>query len=150
MFINVVGVDDTNASTLRKEICNVHNRLVEILWGKGYDGASIMRGEWNGLQALFIKDFTYAYYVHWFACRLQLVLVMVTKEWLFFSKLSSIVNFVSSYFNRHSELKSILEDEIVDMIAYENLRLLQVQIKLVLCNKLELLVRALILLKLVD
>ncbi|PNX96782.1 repressor of the inhibitor of the protein kinase-like protein [Trifolium pratense] len=32
--------------------------------GKGYDGASNMRGEWNGLQALFLKDIPYAYYIH--------------------------------------------------------------------------------------
>ncbi|KAK2652292.1 hypothetical protein Ddye_012148 [Dipteronia dyeriana] len=85
-----------------------------------------MRGEWNGLQALFIKDCPYAYYVHCFAHRLQLVLVAVSKEvhevWLFFSKLSSIINFVGSSFKRHSELKSIREDEIVDMIALRELK----------------------------
>ncbi|XLU31147.1 hypothetical protein S245_067213, partial [Arachis hypogaea] len=32
--------------------------------GQGYDGASNMRGEWNGLQALFLKDSPQAYY-HW-------------------------------------------------------------------------------------
>ena len=72
-FFQVVGVDDTNASTLKKEICNVlshYNLLVENLRGQGYDGASNMRGEWNGLQALFIKDFRYTYYVHCFANRL--------------------------------------------------------------------------------
>ncbi|XP_073220907.1 uncharacterized protein, partial [Cicer arietinum] len=42
--------------------------------GQGYDGASNMRGEWNGLQALFMKDCPYAYYVHCFAHRLQLAL----------------------------------------------------------------------------
>ncbi|KAK3211683.1 hypothetical protein Dsin_016389 [Dipteronia sinensis] len=39
-----------------------------------------MRGEWNGLQALFLKDCPYAYYVHCFAHRLQLALVAASKE----------------------------------------------------------------------
>jgi hypothetical protein len=38
--------------------------------GQGYDGASNMRGEWNGLQALFINDCPYAYYLHYLAHKL--------------------------------------------------------------------------------
>ncbi|XP_073279492.1 uncharacterized protein [Primulina huaijiensis] len=79
-----------------------------------------MRGEWNGLQALFLKDSPFAYYIHCFAHRLQLTLVAAAKEvsnvWLFFSKLSSIVNFVGFSSKRHSQLKSIREDEITDLI----------------------------------
>ncbi|XP_074360139.1 uncharacterized protein LOC141700217 [Apium graveolens] len=33
-----------------------------------------MRGEWNGLQALFLKDCPYAYYIHYLAHQLQLVI----------------------------------------------------------------------------
>jgi len=43
--------------------------------GQGYDGAKNMRGAWNGLQALFLRDCPYAYYIHYFAHRLQLTLV---------------------------------------------------------------------------
>ena len=117
-------VDDTSALTLKREICIVlsrYNLLIENLRGQGYDGASNMRGEWNGLQALFLKDCPYAYYVHCFAHRLQLALVAASKEvhdvWLFFSKLSSIVNFVSASAKLCSKLKSIREDKIVDMIS---------------------------------
>ncbi|XP_073277687.1 uncharacterized protein [Primulina huaijiensis] len=39
-----------------------------------------MRGEWNGLQALFLKDSSHAYYIYCFAHRLQLALVAVSKE----------------------------------------------------------------------
>ncbi|KAK2639231.1 hypothetical protein Ddye_027026 [Dipteronia dyeriana] len=45
-FFQVVGVDDTNATTLQKTICMVlarYNLLVENLRGQGYDGASNMR-----------------------------------------------------------------------------------------------------------
>ncbi|KAH9672100.1 TTF-type domain-containing protein [Citrus sinensis] len=116
------------ALTLKNEICNVlaqYNLLVENLRGQGYDGASNMAGEWNGLQSLFLNDCLYAYYVHYFAHRLQLVLVAVSKEvhevWLFFSKLSSIINFASASFKRYSELKSTREKEIIDLIALEEL-----------------------------
>ncbi|KAL5802911.1 hypothetical protein ACOSQ4_031216 [Xanthoceras sorbifolium] len=128
-FFQVISVHDTNSSTLKKEICNVlarYNLSVENLRGQGYDGASNMRGEWNGLQALFLKDCSSAYYIHCFAHRLQLALVAVAREvhdiWLFCSKLNSIVNFVSASSKRHSELKSIREDEIKDLIALGELK----------------------------
>jgi len=44
-----------------------HNLNVFNIPGQGYDGAGNMRGEWNGLQALFLTDCPYAYYVHYFA-----------------------------------------------------------------------------------
>jgi hypothetical protein len=60
-----------------------------------YDGASNMCGAWNGLQALFLRDCPYTYYVHCFAHRLQLALVGATGNeisiWLFFSKLTTII-----------------------------------------------------------
>ncbi|XP_075473351.1 uncharacterized protein LOC142504358 [Primulina tabacum] len=121
-FFEVVGVDDTNSLTLKTHICSIltqHKLLIENMRGQGYDGASNMRGEWNGLQALFLKDSPFAYYIHCFAHRMQLTLVAAAKEvsdvWLFFSKLSSIVNFVGSSSKRHSQLISIREDEIIDL-----------------------------------
>ncbi|XP_073066009.1 uncharacterized protein [Primulina eburnea] len=122
-FFEVVHVENTSALTLKKEICNVFNQynlLIENLRGQGYDGASNMRGEWNGLQALFLKDSSHAYYIHCFAHRLQLALVAVSKEvhdvWRFFSTLTSAINFVGSSAKRHFQLKSIRKDEINDLI----------------------------------
>lgn len=40
---------------------------IQKIRGQGYDGASNMRGEWNGLQALFPNECPCAYYVHCFA-----------------------------------------------------------------------------------
>ena len=34
-----------------------------------------MRGEWNGLKVLILKDCSYAYYIHCLAHRFQLALV---------------------------------------------------------------------------
>ncbi|XP_074304398.1 uncharacterized protein LOC141639108 [Silene latifolia] len=82
-FFDLVRVKETSAATLKKEVCAVlaaHKLFVENIRGQGYDGASNMRGEWNGLQALFLADCPYAYYVHCFVHRLQLALVAASKE----------------------------------------------------------------------
>ncbi|KAH9722520.1 TTF-type domain-containing protein [Citrus sinensis] len=123
-FFEVVNVMETTAVTLKKEICNVlarYDLLVENIRWQGYNGASNMRGAWNGLQVLFLKDCPYAYYIHCFAHQLQLVLVAASNDlpdvWLFFSALGSIVNVLTSSAKRLSELKSVWEAEIIDLIA---------------------------------
>ncbi|KAK8356059.1 hypothetical protein V6Z11_A05G332900 [Gossypium hirsutum] len=72
-FFDIVHVKDTASLTLKNVIFNV-------LLQHSYDGASNMRGEFNSLQALILNDCRYAYYVHYFAHRLQLTLVAVTRE----------------------------------------------------------------------
>ncbi|XP_074370625.1 uncharacterized protein LOC141711835 [Apium graveolens] len=76
-FFDIVNVADTISSTLKKEISYVltrNNLNIHNMRGQGYDGVSNMRGAFNGLQALFLKDCPYAYYVHCFSHRLQLAL----------------------------------------------------------------------------
>ncbi|CAA7044917.1 unnamed protein product [Microthlaspi erraticum] len=51
-----------------------------LVRGQGYDGASNMSGEFNGLKALILKENGSAYYVHCFAHQLQLVVVAVAKK----------------------------------------------------------------------
>ncbi|KAL5758819.1 hypothetical protein ACOSP7_021430 [Xanthoceras sorbifolium] len=81
-----------------------------------------------------LRDCPSAYYIYCFAHRFQLALIAVAKDvhdiWLFFLKLNSIINFVSASFKRHSQPLLGL-------------------IKFTLCNDLELLVGALILLLLI-
>ncbi|XP_012850138.1 PREDICTED: zinc finger MYM-type protein 1-like [Erythranthe guttata] len=48
--------------------------------GQGYDGASNMQGEFNGLKSLILKENKYAFYVHCFAHQLQLALVEITEK----------------------------------------------------------------------
>ncbi|XP_072054323.1 uncharacterized protein [Arachis hypogaea] len=72
-LIDVVHVKDTTSATLKEEICfalSHHNLNIQNVRGQGYDGASNMRGEWKGLQALIIQECPYAYYVHCFAHQL--------------------------------------------------------------------------------
>jgi hypothetical protein len=102
-FFCIVHVSDTTSLTLKKEICDTlarYNLHIINMPGQWYDGTSNMHGTWNGLQALFLKDCPYAYYVHCFAHRLQLALVAAVGNeisiWLFFSKLTIIINLISA------------------------------------------------------
>ncbi|XP_057444729.1 uncharacterized protein LOC130736973 [Lotus japonicus] len=111
-FFHVVHVKDTMSSTLKNEVCAVlshYDLHVENIRGQGYDCASNMRGEWNGLQSLFLKECPYAYYVHCMAHRLQLALVTASREvkqvHQFFESLTSIINVVGSSSKRHDELQ---------------------------------------------
>ncbi|XP_030964725.1 zinc finger MYM-type protein 1-like [Quercus lobata] len=111
-FFHVVHVRDTTALTLKKEICVVlfrYNLHIENIRGQGYDGDSNMRGEWNGLQALFIKECPCAYYVHCTTHRLQLALVTASKEvkviHQFFDHLTNIINIVVGSSKCNDELQ---------------------------------------------
>ncbi|XP_062089738.1 uncharacterized protein LOC133796279 [Humulus lupulus] len=69
--------EDSMASTLKQGVFSIlsnHTFDVQSIRGQGYDGASNMYGQWNGLQALISSECPYAYYVHCFAHRLQLAL----------------------------------------------------------------------------
>ncbi|XP_058777057.1 uncharacterized protein LOC131651407 [Vicia villosa] len=104
-FFDVAHVKDTTSLTLKEAICDIlsrHNLDVSNIRGQGYDGASNMRGEWNGLQALFMKDCPYAYYVHYFAHRLQLALVTSSRE-------------------RHDELQAAQLEEIAYLLEIDEI-----------------------------
>ncbi|KAJ9184888.1 hypothetical protein P3X46_004573 [Hevea brasiliensis] len=111
-FFDLVNVLDTTALT-KKEISDVlarHNLSIKNIQGQGYDRASIMHGEWFGLQALFLSECPYAYYIHCFAHRLQLALVATSREVIpvhqFFSKLTLITTVVTSSSKRHDQLQA--------------------------------------------
>ncbi|XP_025702776.1 uncharacterized protein LOC107488348 [Arachis duranensis] len=127
-FFDLVHVSDTTALTLKKELVSVlsiYNLQIENIRGQGYDGASNMRGEWNGLQALFLNDCRQAYYVHCFAHRLQLALVATSREVLqiheFFTQLIAIVNIVGASCKRHDQLQEAQEIENAKLIANDEL-----------------------------
>ncbi|CAL8162116.1 unnamed protein product [Prunus armeniaca] len=127
-FFGLVHVSDTEALTLKKGIYSIlsYNSLnIQNIRGQGYDGASNMRGEWNGLQALILNDCLYAYYVHCLAHRLQLALIASSREVIhvhhFFTKLTSIVNIVGASCKRNDELKNAQAAEIEHMIAIDEL-----------------------------
>lgn len=108
--------------TLKNEISSslsFHKLNVQDIRGQGYDGASNMRGEWNGLQALFLKECPYAYYIHCFAHQLQLALVAASKDVTevhqFFKNLNFIINVVCSSPKRNDQLQAAQIAEISNL-----------------------------------
>jgi hypothetical protein len=81
-FLGIKHVKDTTSESLKKallEVLNDHGLVVANIRGQGYDGASNMRGEFNGLQKLIRDENPFAFYIHCFAHQLQLVVVAVSK-----------------------------------------------------------------------
>ncbi|XP_016667573.2 zinc finger MYM-type protein 1-like [Gossypium hirsutum] len=127
-FFDIVHVKDTASLTLKNVIFKVllqHSFDIQNIRGQGYDGASNMRGEFNGLQALILNDCRYAYYVHCFAHRLQLALVAAAREVVevhqFFKDLSDIVNIASASSKRHDELQKAQAAEISRLVSINEL-----------------------------
>jgi len=128
-FFELVHVSNTAAVTLQNGIYFVlsqHKLAIENIRGQGYDGASNMRGGWNGLQALVSNDCPYAYYIHCFAHRLQLALVAASKEVIhvhqFFTNLTSIVNIVCASCNRFEELRIAQTAKIAYLIEIDEIQ----------------------------
>ena len=115
----MVHVSDTTTSTLKESIYTVlasNDLSVQDIRGQGYDGASNMRGEWNGLKALILKDCPYAYYVHCMAHQLQLALVAASREVTevhnFFQHAIFIINVVSASSKQNDEFLAVQVVEI--------------------------------------
>ncbi|XP_023752114.1 uncharacterized protein LOC111900456 [Lactuca sativa] len=122
-FLDLVHVTDTLSLNLKTNMWRqlLHYQFdVSKIRGQGYDGASNMRGEWNGLQALVLKDCPYAYYVHCFAHRLQLALVAASREIIpvhqFFTNLIFLINVVCASSKRHDELQKAKATEIEQLL----------------------------------
>ncbi|KDO53105.1 hypothetical protein CISIN_1g041527mg, partial [Citrus sinensis] len=102
-----------------------HTLDIQNIRGQGYYIASDMRGEWNGLQALILKDCPCTYYIHCLAHRLQLALVAASRVVIlvhqFFTKLTSVVNIVRPSCKRNDELKHAKAYEIAHMLALDEL-----------------------------
>jgi hypothetical protein len=71
-----------------------------MLRGQGYDGASNMRGKFNGVHKLIRDENSYDFYVHCFSHQLQLVVVTVSSPsadiTYFFNYVPLIVNNVGA------------------------------------------------------
>jgi Domain of unknown function (DUF4371) len=110
-LITSLHVVETTAISLKaslQELFSKHGLSFSCLHGQGYDGASNMRGEFNGLKTLILKENSSAYYVHYFAHQLQLVLVVVATNHQriahLFNWISSAQNIVGASCKRHDKL----------------------------------------------
>lgn len=82
-FIGVQHVSSPTALSFKAAIdkfFSKHGLSISRFRRQGYDGASNMKGEFNGLKALVLKENPYAFYVDCFAHQLQLALVAVAKQ----------------------------------------------------------------------
>ncbi|XP_075666659.1 uncharacterized protein LOC142636350 [Castanea sativa] len=129
-FFRLIHVVDTVALTLKKGINSLlsqHCLDIQNIRVQGYDGASNMRGMWNGLQALILNDCSYAYYIHCFVHRLQSVLLKVSKQVVpisgFFLKLLLVIKTVNASCKRNEQLKVVNANEVVRLIDLEELEI---------------------------
>ncbi|CAN0926507.1 Zinc finger MYM-type protein 1, partial [Linum grandiflorum] len=104
-FLGIAHVKDTRALTLKNEIeaMLVKNGLsLSRIRGQGYDGASNMKGEINGLKSLILAENPSAHYVHCFAHQLQLTLVAIARN---HGEVSQLINVVGSSCKRQDNIK---------------------------------------------
>ncbi|XP_019260376.1 PREDICTED: zinc finger MYM-type protein 1-like [Nicotiana attenuata] len=111
-FLSIVHVKTTTSSSLQKAIYDLlleHSLSPSQIRGQGYDGASNMQGEINGLKTLILKDNPSAYCIHCFAHQLQLTLVAVAKNHCdvdqFFDIVANVLNIVGSSIKRRDMLR---------------------------------------------
>jgi len=95
-------------SKLREHLQNNPNKLI----AQSYDGASVMSGRINGVQAIIRRQYPYAYFLHCYAHQLNLVVERAASEnydvRVFFANLSGIPHFFS-----HSAKRSqVLDAEV--------------------------------------
>ncbi|XP_021765932.1 zinc finger MYM-type protein 1-like [Chenopodium quinoa] len=118
-FLGIVHVSNTTALTLKDAIMSLlveHSLSPSMIRGQGYDGASNMKGEINGLKTLIMNDTPSAYYVHCFAHQLQLTLVAIAKKndscgWLF-EILANLLNVVGVSCKRREMIRQDQAEEV--------------------------------------
>ncbi|XP_050124090.1 uncharacterized protein LOC126601424 [Malus sylvestris] len=118
-FLGVQHVFSTTSSSLEEAIERFFattNLSMSKLRGQGYDGASNMKGELNGLKTKILNKYPQAFYVHCFAHQLQLALVAVTKGIegvaIFFNNASILVNTIGSSCKRRDAFREKQQEQI--------------------------------------
>ncbi|KAL5136969.1 Zinc finger MYM-type protein 1 [Glycine soja] len=122
-FIALHHVRDTSSKSLKDALYGILDKYtlsISRIRGQGYDGASNMRGEFNGLQRKILDENPYAFYVHCYAHRLQLVVVSVTSSCSsihdFFEYITLIVNTTSASCKRRDALTEAQHKDILNKL----------------------------------
>ncbi|KAI3701651.1 hypothetical protein L6452_26886 [Arctium lappa] len=123
-FVGLVHVKDTNALSLKSAIEFLfveHDLSLKKIRGQGYDGASNMRGKFNGLKTLILRENISAYYVHCFAHQLQLVVVAVAHKHIevgkFFDMIASLMNMVCASCKRSDMVRESQKEKVQEAIG---------------------------------
>jgi len=122
-FLGLQHVESCTAIALKEALVRMlssRKLSISMLRGQGYDGASNMRGEFNGVQKLIRDENPYAFYVHCFAHQLQLVVVSVSTSSAdiadFFNYVPLIVNTVGASCMRKDVLLAKHHDVLLEKI----------------------------------
>ena len=118
-FVGVLHVEETTSAYLKSKIDFIIAKLglsLQQARGQGYDGASNMAVEFNGLQANIMRENSSAYYVHCFAHKLNLVVVATIAKNIFdvgdfFDMISLLVTIVGSSCKRKDKLRENHQEE---------------------------------------
>ncbi|KAL4028531.1 hypothetical protein IC575_011728 [Cucumis melo] len=111
-FVDIVHVTDTSSLSLKEAIdgfFSIHGLNMTSLLGQGYDGTSNMRGEFNGLKTLILRENKCAFYIHCFSHQLQLALVVIAKNHVeiagLFLLVVNVVNVIGASAKRRNMLR---------------------------------------------
>ncbi|XP_022867572.1 zinc finger MYM-type protein 1-like [Olea europaea var. sylvestris] len=122
-FLGMSYVTNTCAQSLKDVIdamFSTHGLNISSLRVQGYDGASNMSGEFNGLKALILRENPHAMYVHCFAHQLQLAIVSVARRNCMlndlFNIVTIIVNLVGASCKRVDTLRTSYQANILEKL----------------------------------
>ncbi|CAN6689072.1 unnamed protein product [Malus baccata var. baccata] len=128
-FLGVQHVSSTTSSSLEEAI---ERLFATTNLRQGYDGASNMRGELNGLKTKILNKYPQAFYIHCFAHQLQLALVFVAKEnedvANFFINANRLVNLIGSSCKRRDALREKQQEQIQKALHLGNLETAVVEV----------------------
>uniref|UniRef100_A0A7N0R9D3 TTF-type domain-containing protein n=1 Tax=Kalanchoe fedtschenkoi TaxID=63787 RepID=A0A7N0R9D3_KALFE len=117
--IGIVHVSDTTTLSLKGALDSLftkYNLTISRVREQGYDGASNMRGEFNGLKTLIMKENSSAFYVHCFAHQLQLTLVAIAKNHDEVASLFYLIGILTGVVGASCKRHDMLRDEHVKII----------------------------------
>lgn len=122
-LLGLAHVEDTTSLTLKatiQEMLMEYNLTFAMAHGQGYDGASNMKGNANGLKKLIMDEPPLAYYVHCFSHQLQLTLVAVAKEsadctW-FFQQLAHLLTALGMSCKKMRMLRIAQVEKLIDAL----------------------------------
>uniref|UniRef100_A0A7N0V437 DUF4371 domain-containing protein n=1 Tax=Kalanchoe fedtschenkoi TaxID=63787 RepID=A0A7N0V437_KALFE len=112
--IGIVHVLNTTTLSLKRALDSLftkYNLTMSRVRGQGYDGASNMRGEFNGLKALIMKENNSAFYVHCFPHQLQLTLVAIVKNHDEIASLFYFIGILTGVVGAFCKHQDMLRDE---------------------------------------
>ncbi|XP_062088660.1 uncharacterized protein LOC133795220 [Humulus lupulus] len=122
-FIGIEHVPNTTAISLKiaiDKLFSKHWLSISRLRGQGYDGASNMSGEFNGLKSIIMKENECAFFVHCFAHQLQLALMGVAKKHdligTFLTVVSNVVNIVGASSKRRDILREKQAQKVIEAL----------------------------------